>query len=93
MQSYVRNALHIFQHILRGGKEYSLHIYAPIQYGKRLQYADPLDAAEYLSEKESNLVQQVCVNFLYCAIAFDNTILPSLTDISSEQYKAMKNTA
>ena len=51
MKNYVRKALQIFQHIMMGGKEYSPHICAPIQYGKKIQYADPLDAAEYLSNK------------------------------------------
>ena len=49
--SYVRKALHIFQHILRGRREYSPHTCAPIQYIKKVQYADPLDIAEYLSDK------------------------------------------
>ena len=88
MSSYVSKALHRFQHILRGGKEYSPHTSSPIQYGHIVQYANPLDAAEYLSEKEINLVKQVCGTFLYYAIAIDNTILPDLSDISSEQYKA-----
>ena len=33
MPSYVHKALHRFQHTLRGGKEYSPHTCAPIQYG------------------------------------------------------------
>ena len=49
MPSYVRKALHRFQKIMIGGKEYSPHTCAPIQYGHKFQYADPLDAAEYLS--------------------------------------------
>ena len=32
MPSYEQRALHLFQHILRGGKEYSPHTCAPIQY-------------------------------------------------------------
>ena len=48
MPNYVRKALHIFQHILRGGKEYSPHICAPIHYGQKIQYADLLDSAVYL---------------------------------------------
>ena len=35
----------------------------------------------------------MCGTFLYYAIAIDNTILPALGDISSEQSKATKNTA
>ena len=44
MPNYVRKSLHIFQHILMGNKYYSPHIYAPIQYGRKIQYAEPLDA-------------------------------------------------
>ena len=93
MPSYVHKSLHRFQHILRGGKEYSSHTCAPIQYGQKIQYADPLDTAEYFSDKETTLVQQVCGTFLYYEIAIDNTILPALSDISSEQSKATPNTA
>ena len=55
-----------------------------------VQHADPL---EYLLDKETNLVQQVCGTFLYYAIAINNTILPGLSDISSDQSKATTNTA
>ena len=48
MPNYVRKSLHRFQHILMGGEEYSPHICAQIQYVQKIQYADPLDAAEYL---------------------------------------------
>ena len=51
MPSYMWKDLHRLQQILRGDKEYYLHICAPIQYGQKVQYADPLDAAEYLTEK------------------------------------------
>ena len=51
MPNYVHKALHIFQHIMIGGKEYSPHNCASMQYGKKVQYADLLDAAEYLPEK------------------------------------------
>ena len=56
MTIYVRKALYRCQNILRGGKEYSPHTFAPIQYGQKVQYADPLDAAEYFSDEETNLV-------------------------------------
>ena len=62
---------------MRGGKEYSPHTCTPIKYGQRVKYADPLDAAEYLSEQETKFVQQVFGTFLYYAISIDNTILPA----------------
>ena len=93
MPSYFHKSLHIFQNILRGGKEYSPHSCALIQYGQKIQYADLLETAEYMSDKETNLVQHVCRTFLYYAIAIDNTILPALSNISSEQSKSTTNTA
>ena len=84
MPSYVIKDLHRLQHIMRGGKEYSTHTCDPIHYGNKVQYADPLDAAEYLSDKETNLLQQVCGTLLYYAIAIDNTILSALSNISSD---------
>ena len=36
MPNYVRKDLHIFQHILRGVKEYPPHICAPIQYVQKI---------------------------------------------------------
>ena len=62
-------------------------------YGKKVQYTKPLDASEYLSDNEIHFVQQVCGIFLYYAIAIENTILPALSDILSEQSKDTKNTA
>ena len=93
MPSYVQKALHRFQHILREGKEYSPHTCSPIQYVHKIQYTDLLETSEYLSDKETNLVKQVCGTFLYYAITIDNTILPALSDVSSEQSKATENTA
>ena len=51
-----------------------------------------MDAAEYIPEKETNLVQQVYGTFLYYAIAINKTILPDLNDIPSDKYKVTKNT-
>ena len=39
------------------------------------------------------VLEYVCSNFLYYAIAIDNTILPSLSGIYSEQSKATTSTA
>ena len=83
MPSYVHKSLHRFQHILRGGKEYFPYTCSPIQYGQKIQYADPLDTADYLLDKETNLIQQVCGTFLYYAIAIDNKIIPALSNIFS----------
>ena len=46
-----------------------------------------------ISKIKTNLLQEVCGTFLYYAIANDNTILPAISDISSEQSKDTTNTA
>ena len=51
----------------------------------------PLVCSRVSHRKKTNLVQQVCGTLLYYAINIDNTILLSLSDISSEQSKATKN--
>ena len=78
---------------MRGGKEYSPRTCASVQYVQKVQYLDPLDTSEYLSDKETNFVQQVYGTFLYYAIAIDNNILPTLSNISSDQSKATTNTS
>ena len=42
MPNYVSKTLHRFHHILMGSKDYSPNICAPIQYGKKIQYVEPL---------------------------------------------------
>ena len=65
----------------------------PPNYGQRIQYAEPSDTSERLNDKDTNIIQQVCGTFLYYGIALDNTILVALSDISSEQSRATKQTA
>ena len=93
MPEYVRRALIKFLHKLPSKPEYAPYESAPIQYGQKIQYSDPPDTSEILPPDEINIVQQICGTFLYYAIAIDNTILPALSDISSQQSKATQNTA
>ena len=57
MLNYLRMSMHIFEHIMMSGKDYSPHISAPIKYEQKIRYVDPLDAVEYLYDKETNLIQ------------------------------------
>ena len=93
MPDYVRKALHKFQHMLPTKPEYAPHAHVPPNYGQRVQYAEPDDTSDRLSDKDTNIIQQVCGTFLYYGIALDNTILVALSDISSEQSRATKQTA
>lgn len=92
MPNYVCKALHKLGHIFEGGPEYSPFACTPIQYGQKIQYSAPLDTTATLSDKEIKIVQQVCGTFLYYNTVTNNTILPGLSSISSEQSKAKENT-
>ena len=54
-------------------------------YGAKIQHMDPPDNSPKLSEKEIKAIQVIVGSLLYYAIAIDNTILPALGDIASEQ--------
>ena len=69
MPNYVRKALHRFQHILMGDKEYSPHICATIQYGQKIQYSDPLDASEYLSDKKNSFNKFVEISCIMLSLS------------------------
>ena len=57
-------------------------------YGAKIQHMDPPDNSPRVSEKEIKAIQVIVGSLLYYAIAIDNTILPTLGDIASEQSKA-----
>ena len=88
MPGYVEAALLRFRHKLKDNKQLSPHKHVAPQYGKKVQYAEPEDAAPLISEERRKFIQQVVGVFLYYAIAIDNTALVSLGDIGSNQTKA-----
>ena len=61
-------------------------------YGATIQHMDPPDNSPRVSEKEIKAIQVIVGSLLYYAIAIDNTILPVLGDIASEQIKATTKT-
>ena len=94
MPNYVHKDCTYFKKNLRGGKEYSPHICAPIQYGhKSNMHTLWMHQSNSQIKEPTSLNQKVCGNFLYYAIAIDNTIIPALSEVSSEQSKATNNTA
>ena len=90
--SYVRKALHRFQHILRGGKEYKPHTCAPIQYGQKVQYADPW-MKQSVSQIKIRTLFNKCAGLSYIMPLLSITpFFPALSNISSEQSKTTRNT-
>ena len=60
-------------------------IYIPPNFGKKGPQLTYIDESEQVSPEKAKYIQQVVVALLYYAIAVDNTILPSVTSISSAQ--------
>ena len=53
-----------------------------------MQFAEPEGDTPLLPEERIKFIQKVVGVFLYYAIAIDNTVLVSLSDIGSEQSRA-----
>ena len=61
-------------------------------YGTKIQYADPPDTTLKLLPDKTKYIQTIVESLLYYAIAIDNTILPYIDEITSEQSQATQHT-
>ena len=57
-----------------------------------MQFAEPEDDRPLLPEERIKFIQKVVVIFLYYAIALENTLLVTLSDIGSKQSRATLKT-
>ena len=87
MPGYVKKTLQRLQHIQKVSPQYSPHAHIPIVYATKntRQYATAPDTSPLLSPKDTTYIQSVTGSFLYYGRALDNTILPALNEIASEQ--------
>ena len=92
MPNYVDKILHRLCHPPPTSPQYSPHEHFPITFGPKgtRQYATAPDTSPPLSSP--TYIQQVVGSLLYYARALDNTILPALNDISTQQSKPTQNT-
>ena len=87
MPGYVEKTLARLQHTPKRSSQYSPHAHVTIVYAtkKTQQYKNAPDTSPLLNPKEAQYIHSVTGNFLYCGRALDNTILPVLNEIASEQ--------
>jgi hypothetical protein len=92
MPDYIEKILERLCHPSPSTPQYSPHEHFPITFGGKgtRQYATAPDLSPPLSS--SKYIQQVVGSLLYYARALDNTILPALNDISTQQSKPTQNT-
>ena len=91
MPGYVKAALLKFQREATTKTQYALHRWNQPTYGYKIQYAIT-NKADLVDAKSTLYVQQVCVTFLYYAIAVDQTMLAALNTISAAQANATTTT-
>ena len=94
MPKYIEKALHKFQHLKPTKPQWSPHEstpYIPMTKGQQ-QYAPTPDTTAFLNKHDTTYVQSVVGTLLYYGRAIDNTILPALNTIASDQAKPTTTT-
>jgi hypothetical protein len=66
------------------------HPHVAPQYGAKIQYTANGDDSHPLNKEETKYVQKVAGTLLHYGQAVDNTILPALSAIATEQAKPME---
>jgi len=92
MPNYVKLALQRFKHRLPKRPQHAPHRYNVPQYGTKIQYTEPIDTSDKLSDDEIKEIQQIVGVFLYYGRAVDCLILPTLSALASEQNRATVRT-
>ena len=93
MPTYIPNLLKKLQHT-PNLPQYSPHEYVPIKYSKKgdRQYMQQPDESPHLNATDTKWVQSAVGSLLYYGRALDNTILPALNQIGTEQALPTTNT-
>ena len=94
MPGYVQKTLLRLRHVPKVYPQYSPHACVPIVYATKntRQYATSPDTSPLLNPKDTQFIQSVTGSFLYYGRALDNTILPALNEIASEQAQPTQKT-
>jgi hypothetical protein len=87
MPEYLPKAFLRFNHLPPKKKQNSLHPHIAPQYGAKMQYTADEDDSPFLNKEETKYIQAVAGTFLYYGRAVNNTILPALSMIATEQSK------
>ena len=87
MPKYIPNLLQKLQHRNPNTPQYSPHEYIPIKYSVKgdRQYMQQPDTSAILNNEDTKWVQSAIGSLLYYGRALDNTILPALNQLGTEQ--------
>jgi hypothetical protein len=87
MPGYLPKAFLRFNHLPPNKKQNSPHPHISPQYEAKMQYTADKDVSPFLNKEETKYIQAVAGTLLYYGWAVDNTILPTLSAIATEQSK------
>ncbi len=92
MPGYLPKALLQFKHTTPKKKQNSSHPHVIPKDGAKTQYAIEEDDSPPLNKDDTKYIQAVAGTLLYYGRAVDNTILPALSAITTEQAKSTEKT-
>jgi hypothetical protein len=93
MPGYVERALQRFTHTTDAKHpSNSPHAYQYPKFGQKIQFADGPDTSPALDAKAKTRIQEIIGVFLYYARAVDNTMLPALGTLASQQATPTQHT-
>jgi hypothetical protein len=93
MPGYIKAALHKYQLPTPARPEHSPYMWNPPIYGAITQFVSDTKPSTALSDKDVNKLQQLTGTLLYCARAFDPTLIMPINVLASEQSNATEVTA
>ena len=87
MPTYIPNLLKKLQHLHPNTPQYSPHDFVPIKFSAKgdRQFMQQPDTSPHLKHEDIKWVQSAIGSLLYYARALDNTILPALNQLGTEQ--------
>jgi hypothetical protein len=90
--NYIPKALTRFQHPTPCIPQHQPYPHVKPTYGTKAQYTKDVDSSPPLNKQGTKFVQEVIGMLLYYARCFDNTMLPALGFIATQQANPMQNT-
>jgi hypothetical protein len=93
LQTYIKAALHKYQHPVPSRPEHAPHTWNPPIYGAKTQFVDDKTSSPVLSNKDVNKLQKLAGTLLYYARTVDPTLIMPINVLASEQSNATEVTA
>ncbi len=91
MLDYIPKALTRFQHPTPRIPQHQLNPHVKPTYGAKAQYTEDVDSSPPLDKQGKKYVQEVIGTLLYYARCVDNTMLPALGFLATQQANPMQD--